>query len=214
MNNKLLRFNDNQLYLIMDLETCNTNLCMDNWPWQLGFIVTNGKEILEKHNYYIFWENIQNKIGAGAKKHTKFDYNKYISNARPQNEVLDIFEKYLYNDEYIRLGHNIFNFDIFIHNFWRKVNNKPTDWSYLGKALDTDAIARAWKLGIKSIKSDEWLACMFKYGGYKQKGMKTNLTSLGKELGIEFDYDNLHDACFDVHLNWLIWNQLMHRIDI
>lgn len=212
--NKLLRFDNKQKFLIFDMETCSTNLVLDNYPWQCGFLIADGKQILETHNYYIHWDDINNKIGDGAKIHTKFDYNKYSSNAQPQDKVLEIFEKYLYDDKYIKLGHNIFHFDIFIHNFWRKVNNKTSNWSYLNNALDTDSIARAWKIGIKSIKRDEWLQSMFKYGNYKEKGMKTNLTALGKEFDIKVNYDNLHDASNDVELNFLVWQQLKNRIDI
>jgi len=212
--NKLLRFDDQQLYLIFDLETCSTNLSLDNYPWQLGFLIANNKEILEKHNYFIYWDDINNKIGEGAKQHTKFNYDTYKKNARPQLEILDIFEKYLYDDKYLKCGHNIFNFDIFVHNQWRNLNNRKTDYSYLDNSLDTDAIARAWKIGIKSIKRNEWLQSMFKYGSYKQKGMKTNLTALGKEFNIDVDYNMLHDACRDVELNYLIFKQLMYKIDI
>lgn len=210
----LLRFDEKQEYLIWDIETCNTNLLESNYPWQLGFLVANKNEILEKHNYYIYWDDINNKIGVGAKKHTKFNYELYKQNAQPQDKILDIFEEYLYNDKYIKLGHNIFHFDIFVHNYWRKLNNRKTDYSYLNNALDTDAIARAWKLGIKGIKREEWLQSMFKFGNYKEKGMKTNLTALGKEFGIDVDYDNLHQAENDVILNYLVWKQLMYKIDI
>lgn len=212
--NKLLRFDDNQLYLIFDGETCSTNLLQDNYIWQLGFIVANNKEILEKHNYYIYWDDINNKISEGAKRHTRFNYDIYKQNAQPQEKVLDIFERYLYDDKFLKLGQNIFHFDIFTHNQWRKVNNRKTDYSYLNFALDTDAIARAWKLGIKSIKRNEWLQSMFKYGSYKEKGMRTNLTSLGKEFNIEYDYDNLHSAFNDVVLTREVFKQLIYKIDI
>ncbi len=212
--NNLLRFNKDQLYLVYDFETCNTNLYADNYPWQVGFILCNSEEILEKHNYFIHWDNILSKISEGAKKHTKFNYDVYKKNARPQKEVLNIFNKYLYDKSYLKIGHNIFNFDIFVHNFWQRTNNIKTDFSYLDRSLDSDAVARAWKLGIKKIKNDEWVQSMFKYGSHVQKGMKTNLTDLGKELGIAYDYENLHDALNDVGLNFLIWKQLIYRIDI
>jgi len=212
--NSLLRFNENQLYLFYDFETCNTNLALDNWPWQVGFIVTNHKEVLEKHNYYIHWDNIKEKISEGARERTKFNYDVYIKNAQPQEKVLDIFESYLYDDKYLRIGHNIFNFDIFVHNFWRRVNNRKTNYSYLNNALDTDAIARAWKSGVKQIKKGSWMQDMFKYGDIKVKGMKTRLEYLGPEFGIPFDYNNLHDAVNDVTLNFLVWQQLKYKIDI
>lgn len=213
--NNLLRFNKDQLYMIFDTETCHTNLALENYPWQCGFVITDSERILEKHNYYIYWDNILEKISEGAKKATNFNYEVYKKNARPQTEILDIFESYLYDDKYIKIGHNIYNFDIFVHNQWRKLyNGRKTDYSYLSKTLDTDALARAWKLGIKEIKREEWVPSMFKYGSYIEKGLKTNLTALGKEFGIKVDYTALHDALNDVSLNFLVWNQLKYRIDI
>ena len=212
--NKLLRFNDEQQYLIFDFETCHVNLLHDNYIWQLGFIIANNKEILEKNNYYIYWDNILDKISEGAAKHTRFNYEIYKKYARPQEEVLDIFEKYLYDDKYIRLGHNIFHFDIFLHNQWRRINKRKTNWSYLNNTLDTDSIARAWKIGAKGIKRNEWTQSMFKYKSYKEKGMKTNLTALGKEFGIEYNYDTLHDGLNDCVLDYLVFKQLMYKIDI
>lgn len=214
MENNLLRFDSEQKYLIFDTETCNTNLLISNYPWQIGFLIVNSSKILEKHNYYIFWDDILNKISEGAKKHTRFDYETYKRYARPQKEILDIFESYLYNDEYIKLGHNIYHFDIFVHNQWRRENKLASNYSYLPNTLDTDAIARAWKLGIKEIKRKDWVQSMFKFGSYAQKGMRTNLTSLGKEFGIDVDYDNLHDALNDVSLNLLVWDQLKYKINI
>ncbi len=210
----LLRFDTNQKYLLWDVETCHTNLALENYPWQIGFIVTDSKEILEKHHAYIYWDNILDKISDGAMKHTRFNYDEYKKHAKPQKEVLDNFEKYLYNPEYINIGHNIFNFDIFVHNQWRRESGLKTDYSYLKNSLDTDALARAWKLGIKSIKRSEWMPLMFKYGSYVEKGMKTNLTALGKEFSIDYNYETLHDAVNDVGLNFLVWNQLKVRIDI
>ncbi len=211
---KLLRFDRNQLYLTYDFETTNVNLAQDNYVWQVGFIVTNLNEILEKHNYYVYWDNIKDKMSEGAANRTGFNYDVYIKNAKPQEEILGIFEKYLYDDRFIRYGHNTHNFDIFLHNQWRIRNGLKSNWSYLENSLDTDAIARAWRKGIKEIKRNEWFESMLRYGNIIQKGMKTRLEYLGPEFDIKVDYSKLHDATVDVEINYGVFKQLINKIDI
>jgi hypothetical protein len=211
---KLLRFDEKQLYLTYDFETTNINLAIDNYVWQVGFIVTDLNQIIEKHNYYVLWDNIREKMSKGAAERTGFNYDIYIKNAKPQEEILEIFEKYLYNDSFIRYGHNTHNFDIFLHNQWRLRNGQKSNWSYLPYSLDTDAIARAWKIGIKSIKQNEWTEAMFRYGNIIRRGMKTRLEYLGPEFGIEYDYTTLHDGLNDCILDYYIFKRLIYKLDI
>jgi len=184
-----------------------------NRPWQMSYLVGKGNEILDIKEYYIWWDDLW--VSDGAARATRFNYEFYKQNAKPQNEILPEFEKYLYDDKFIKIAHNGFNFDIYVHNQWRKNNGLSSNWSYLHRLLDTDALARAWKIGVKSISPNEWPISMIKYGGYIQKGMRTNLTALGKEFNItDVDYNNLHNACEDVKLTFKVWNQLKFKIDI
>ena len=134
MNENLLRFNKDQKYIVFDFETCNLNLAsLDNKPWQLAFIVAQGNKILEKHDYYIAWDDL--KISAEAAKITGFSRSKYDKQKKDPKEVLSHFEKYLYDEDYINLGHNIFGFDIYIHNIFRKNLGIPSDYSYINLSL-------------------------------------------------------------------------------
>ena len=47
-----------------------------------------------------------------------------------------------------------------------------------------------------------------------KKGVKTNLTALGKEFEIDVDYNNLHDAVNDLILNIKVWDKLKWQIEI
>ena len=117
MNEDLLRFNDKQKYLVFDFETCNLSLSSkDNKPWQLAFLVCQGNKVIEEHDYYIYWDDL--KISKDAKKITGFSEKKYKDLAQPAEFVLEHFEKLLYSEEYIPVGHNIFGFDIYIHNIY------------------------------------------------------------------------------------------------
>ena len=45
------------------------------------------------------------------------------------------------------------------------------------------------------------------------KGVKTNLTALGKEYNIDHNYDKLHDALVDLELNLKVWNKLKWKLN-
>lgn len=212
MDSHLLRFNSSQKYLIFDFETESLNLCARNYPWNLGFLVWQNGKILEQHEYCPWWPDLN--VSPGAAKVTRFDYKQYKSKAEDAKKILEIFESYLYNSEYIPLGHNTHSFDAFVHNLWRRESGLPSDYSYLSRSIDTNSLAKLIKLGIKELKQSDWLTTMFRMAGFKQKGMKTNLTALGKERLIDVDYDALHESLNDCILNALVWEKLKWEIEI
>ena len=110
--------------------------------------------------------------------------------------------------------HNGYNFDIYVLKIWREKLGRKNDYSYLDRAIDTNSIARAIKKGVKQIKPEERKMMMFRFGNYVEKGLKTNLTALGKELQIEANYDNLHEVCADVILTAKIFDKLRWQIEI
>jgi len=46
------------------------------------------------------------------------------------------------------------------------------------------------------------------------KGVKTNLTAMGKHYNIEHDYSKLHNALVDLQLNLKVWNKLKWEIEL
>ena len=204
MLNNLLK-NPNHKIALFDLETCNLNLATEiNKPWQLGLIICEGGQIKEKHNKYIWWDNLP--MSASAARVTRFDYEKYKSLAKPADEALELLDSYLYNPEYIVMGHNILGFDVYVHNIWRKLLGKPVDYSYNNRLIDTNAIARGIKMGLP-YNNGSLLAYQYSAISIKKEGIKTNLTALGKENKIEYDYENLHDGLNDCILNFQVWNK-------
>ncbi len=124
--NNLFKDKSDQKYIIWDTETCNVNLIKDNDCWQLGFLLCQGTQIIEKHAYFIKWEPLN--ISAGAAMITKFDQYKYMASWREPIEILDLFESYLYNEEYKNLGHHLLGFDVYVHNQWRNKLGRKTDY--------------------------------------------------------------------------------------
>ena len=61
---------------------------------------------------------------------------------------------------------------------------------------------------------DDLLEYQYKAYHTIKKGVKTNLTALGKEFEIDVDYNNLHDAVNDLILNIKVWDKLKWQIEI
>ena len=199
MKEGLLRFDKKQKYVVFDFETCNLNLVSkDNKPWQLAFLVYEGDKLIESNDYYIYWADL--KMSEGARKVTGFKDDVYRKKAIAANKVLDHFEKYLYDDSYIKLGHNIFGFDIYIHNIFRKLLGKKTDYSYLNKCIDTLSIAKAIAKDIKINKEDDLLSWQFKLNSIYERGLRLNLGACCKQYEVELDSSKLHDALYDLSL--------------
>ncbi len=208
MNSHLLRFKPEQKYLVWDLETCNLNLAVSvNLPWQLGFLTIENNEVKETKTLYIYWKNL--KVSAGAAKVTRFNHQTYLDMALPAQDVLGEFETYLYDPNYLVIGHNQLNFDIYVHKIWREQLGYRSNFSYLNRCIDTNAVAKGIKLDRKYRPPEDFLVYQYRMLSVRQKGLKSSLTALGKENNIPFDYENLHDAGNDILLNWIIWNKVL-----
>lgn len=213
MKENLLRFNNKQKYMVFDFETCNLNLTStDNKPWQLAFSVYDGPKLVESQDYYVHWDDL--KMSDGARKVTGFSDRVYKKRAEPAEKILDHFERYLYNDDYIKLGHNILGFDIYIHNIYRKLLGRKTDYSYLNKSLDTLCLAKAIAKDIQLNDGDNLLSWQFKLNSIYQRGLRLNLGACCKTYDVDFDPSKLHDALYDIQKNYEVFKKLLWKIEI
>lgn len=213
MREDLLRFNKRQKYLVFDFETCNLNLTStDNKPWQLAFLVYEGDKLKESCDYYVHWDDL--KMSEGARRVTGFSEAKYKKRAVSAEKVLDHFEKYLYNDEYINLGHNILGFDIYIHNIFRRLLNRSCDYSYLNRSLDTLCLGKAIAKDIKRNEGDEMLSWQFKLNSFRERGLKLNLAACCGSYDVPFDPSKLHDALYDIQKNYEVFKKMLWKVEI
>ena len=209
----LLRFKNKQKYMVFDFETCNLNLVSEhNKPWQLAFLIYHGDKLIESNDYHIYWEDL--RMSEGARKVTGFNDKKYKSLAKPAEEVLNHFEKYLYDDSYIKLGHNILGFDIYIHNTFRKLLGKKTDYSYLNRSIDTLSLAKAIHKEIEFNEDDQFLSWQFKLNSVYERGMRLNLGACCKTYEVDFDPAKLHDALYDIKKNYEVFRKMLWKIKI
>lgn len=211
MDDHLLRFKKNLKYIIFDFETCNLNLLQDNDPWQLSFSVCEGKEVVQEYDLFPFWPDL--KMGKGAADITRFNYFDYKKKSSDARECLEAFERYMFDKEYLLVGHNVLGFDVYIHQLFRKKLGLPKNYSYLDRIIDTNLLSKAYKLQMAPDHSN-LLAWQYRINSIIQKGLKSSLGVMAKEFDIEYDKSKAHDGSYDCKVNKDLFIKLINTIDI
>ncbi len=197
----LLRYNKKQRYFLEDYETEGLNLYFSR-PWQTAWMIFSLEEgIIEESDNYPWWPDLN--VTAGAAIITKFNYNDYKAKAKDPKEILKIHDERLYDPSMIVIQHNGLRFDTHVHCTYRRLMGQKRDLSFMNRYIDTSQLIRGDKLGYKPDRNN-FLSWMYKVSNVRKTGLKSNGKSVGEELGIEHDYDNLHDAICD--------NRLIHKI--
>lgn len=213
MNNNLLRFNKRQKFIIFDYETCNLNLASeDNKPWQLSFIIADQNKIIEEYDYFIQWEDLV--VSKDAAKITGFSRSKYDKLAVCPTKVLEHFESYLYNEEYIPVGHNVLGFDVYIHNIHRKLLGKNSDYSYINKIIDTNCLAKGIAKNLNKPLSKSLTSWQYSLNNLVERGLRTSLQMCAKKYKIDFDPSKLHDALYDININYEVFKKQLWDVEI
>jgi DNA polymerase III epsilon subunit-like protein len=210
MTNSLLRFKKNQKYIVFDFETEGLNLRYSR-PWQLGFIETEGQNIKNEHDIYIGFDDLS--VSVDAARITGFSEHTYHKKKKDKLQVLEFFDKFLYNPDYLIIGHNIIGYDVYIHNVLRKACGKSTDYSYMNRVIDTNCLSKAYKMGLKKV-DDNLTLWQYKLNNYIKKGLKTSQITMLKEFSIPFEADKLHDAVYDVKMTLKLFHKLIWNIEV
>ncbi len=213
MNDNLLRFDKKQKYLCFDFETCHLNLLnSDNKPWQIGYGTFQGKKPVKTFDRLIQWSNLN--VSPEAAKICQFNRKHYEKNSTDATAILEEFESYLYDPSYLIIGHNLLGFDVYIHNIYRKLLKKQSDYSYVDRIIDTNCIAKAAKEKIKKGKGEPLINWQYKLNEFRKRGLKTNQKQLLKDYDIRFDENKLHDAGYDINMTFKIFNKLIWEVEI
>ena len=213
LGDNLLRFNKNQKYAVIDCETCHLNLAWEeNVPWQRAIVEATKDEIISTESTYVNWDVINIPPEVAFKTH--YSEEKVRTLGIKPIEALKKINKYIYNPEYKIIMHNGLNFDIFIHNIHQNLLGVKTDYSYLPRFYDSNSYAKAIKMNYKPSPDETPIHFQYKFVNYFKRGMKTNMTALGKEYGIDFDEESLHNAENDVKLNYEIFKKQIYQMEI
>jgi len=212
MDEHLLRYDKNKTFVFLDFETLN--LCLNfchNLPWQIGMLKVKGDYKIDSKNFYIKWDT-DLKISEDAARITRYDHNKVKKIGIKIEEAFPTLKDWLDHADYI-VGHNILGFDLYLlKELYQKMG---CHWNHLtNKIIDTNCVARGIKYDLPYKRSQNLLEYQYKIFHTRKKGVKSSLTLLGKENGIEHDYESLHDALNDLDLNLKVWNKLKWQLDL
>lgn len=213
MEENWLRFNKQAKLAFIDVETFNLSLNFQfNRPWQIAVLKVVGETVIESVDVMVKWADCRFSIGEEAARITRFDQKLYDRLAIPANVAFPKIWEPLKWADYIVM-HNGLRFDIYLLKGFAEYMGE--DWSFLlDKVIDTKAVAQGIKLNRPFNPADDvWLEYQYRMANDRTKGIKTNLTALGKENNITHDYDNLHNALVDLELNLKVWNKLKYHLE-
>ena len=207
--NGLLKHNINQKYVVFDTETEGLSLNSSR-PWQLSWIVCQGENILEQHDEFILFGDLD--MSEDAAKITNFNKSVYLQSAKDPLEVWQKFAPYLYDEKNILVGQNLLGYDIYILNVLMNHLGMKNNWSFLPRIVDTKALATALFKDIKL--SGDRLSWQMKLMNFREKGLKTSQGFLLKHFGIDHDPSKLHNAMYDITMNYKIFRKLIMGVDV
>ena len=212
----LLRYKNNIKYVYFDMETWNLclNFCF-NRPFEIECLESIGKNTINSTNLLINWLNekpdlfIENDVALI----NHYNKDKVLKEGLDPKAAFNIFWPKLQNAEFIII-HNGLNFDCHLLKEYALYMN--ADWKFLlPKIIDTNALAKGIKLGIKFDKDKEsFLNYQFRIASIVQKGLKTNLKLLCKEYDINIEDESLlYSASYDTSINKLLWEKMIWQIE-
>ncbi len=210
MNESLLRFNKKQRYVVFDTETEGLNLVTSR-PWQVAWMVVEGDKIIEKNDLFIEWPDLQ--VSEGAAKVTGFTEREYNRRCEPPKQVWEKFSKDLYNPDNLIIGQNLLGFDVYMVNIWRRLMNLGTDYSFIPRILDTKALATAIAKEMPVVK-DDFIGWQYRLLNYRERGLKTSQATLLKKYNIDHDPKRLHDALYDIEMNFKVFRKQLFDLEI
>ena len=214
MDGHLLRFDKTKTLTFIDCETYN--LCLsfiNNRPWQIAFIEVKGDEIIKETDLLIKWPKEKNLgISVKAAQMTKYDPHKIEKFGISPEDAFAVLEEKLNAADYV-VGHNLLGFDVYLIREYYRLMGFKTDF-FIKKIIDTKCLSQGLKLSTPFNGKEDLLNYQYRMYNCPVKGIKTNLTLLGKEYGIEHDYENLHNALVDLRLNVKVWNKMKWQVEI
>tara|TARA_R100001377_G_scaffold85055_1_gene70128 strand:+ start:1755 stop:2387 length:633 start_codon:yes stop_codon:yes gene_type:complete len=210
MNESLLRFDKKQKYLVFDTETEGLNLITSR-PWQVAWLIVEGGEILEKHDMFLDWPDLN--VSEGAARITGFTMKEYDRRKENPRKVWEKFSKHLYDKDTFVVGQNLLGFDVYMVNIWRKLMNLGSDYSYVDRIIDTRSLAVAITKEIP-VNKEDFISWQYRLLNHRERGLKTSQAYLLKKYNIDHDTRRLHDALYDIEMNFKVFRKQLFDLEI
>ena len=210
MTDTLLRFNRNQRYVVFDTETEGLNLIKSR-PWQVAWLIAEGDKIISRTDRFIHWPNLN--VSEGAARVTGFSKKEYEKNSRAPNQGWEEFSEVLFDDRNLIVGQNLLGFDVYMVDVWRRQMARDLNQEYVSRIIDTKALATAIAKDIKYTDGD-FINWQYKLLHYRERGLKTSQGFLLKHYGIDHDPKRLHDALYDIEMNFKIFKRQLFDLEL
>ena len=210
MNEQFLRFNKSAKFATFDFETECLNLYTAK-PWQFACVVGTNNSIVRKHDLLIRWDDLN--ISREAEQITRFDRLKWEAHAVEPKEAFELMNNEFEEADYI-VGHNILGYDIPVYrSACRKLGIKP--YPIEKKAFDTMACGKGIKLEIFYKPGQNFLSYQLQLANFPvmKRGFAT-LTAFAKLFDIPLEEGRLHDALYDVTINYEVLKKMLWQIEI
>lgn len=210
LENSIL-FNKDARFIILDTESEGLGLSSDR-PFQLSWIVCSSSEILERHDKFIFWDDLN--MSESAAKITKFDWAAYKQKAISPTQVYEEFSKYLFDKNNFIVCQNILNFDCYMIKNLQKFTYNKIDFSYLDRVIDTKVLFIAQQKNIKYDGNCPFLSWQYKVNSIVERGLKSSQQFMLNYFEIPHDKEKLHEAMYDISMLFEIFKKLIRNTEI
>lgn len=210
MHESLLRFDKKQRYIVFDTETEGLNLVTSR-PWQVAWMLIEGDNIISRTDRLIHWPNLN--VSEGAARVTGFSRKEYEKKCKSAGDVWAEFSHDLYDENNLVIGQNLLGFDVYMVNVWRKLMGMGSDHSYVRRIIDTKSLAMAIAKEIP-VDKDDFLPWQYRLLNHRERGLKTSQAYLLKKYNIDHDPKRLHDALYDVEMNFKVFRKQLFDLEI
>ena len=210
MTENILRFNKKQRYVVFDTETEGLNLVKSR-PWQIAWLVAEGDKIISRTDRFIQWPSLN--LSEGAARITGFSKKEYEGKCRAPNQVWEEFSQDLFDENNIIIGQNLLGFDVYMVDVWRKLIGRPLEQDYISRIIDTKSLATAIAKNIPFTGGD-FINWQYRLLHYRERGLKTSQAFLLKHYGIDHDPKRLHDALYDIEMNFKIFQKQLFDLEL
>ena len=128
-------------------------------------------------------------------------------------EACEKFCHYLYDPQYKIVGHNLLGFDVYVVKTLIHLVGHIFSYSFINRIIDTRSIATAIAKDIP-VDRENFLAWQYKLINYKERGLRTAQGFLLKKYDIPHDPKKLHDALYDIIMNYEIFRKQLYEIEL
>ena len=152
-----------------------------------------------------------------ATKKTRERYEKnpvFAKIAHPRDRQNAILGAAMVEDLDTTIGQLLQTLDIYILNVLMNGLGMQNDWSFLNRMIDTRALAMSIFKQVKYNSEEDFLCWQMKLMNHFEKGIKTSQGFLLKHYGIEHDPAMLHNALYDIKMNYKIFRRQISEVEI